>query len=97
MMMWTASPFGVKAPRGSVSGHGEEKPSMKEFIRIGVDLSKGFFQVHALEREGIACGEAEAEPGEVPGLLRRDRAVSDRHGGLRIGASLGAQVASDGP
>ena len=25
---------------------------MKEFIRIGVDLSKGFFQVHAIEREG---------------------------------------------
>jgi transposase len=25
---------------------------MQEFIRIGVDLSKGFFQVHALEREG---------------------------------------------
>jgi transposase len=25
---------------------------MQQFIRIGVDLSKGFFQVHALEREG---------------------------------------------
>lgn len=25
---------------------------MKEFSRIGVDLAKGFFQVHALEREG---------------------------------------------
>ncbi len=25
---------------------------MQEFIRIGVDLSEGFFQVHALEREG---------------------------------------------
>jgi transposase len=25
---------------------------MREFIRIGVDLSKGFFQIHALEHEG---------------------------------------------
>lgn len=28
---------------------------MKEFIRIGVDLSKGFFQVHAIEGEGSSA------------------------------------------
>ena len=25
---------------------------MKTFIRIGIDLAKNFFQVHAIEREG---------------------------------------------
>ena len=25
---------------------------MKTFIRIGVDLAKNFFQIHAIEREG---------------------------------------------
>jgi transposase len=28
---------------------------MKEFIRIGVDLSKGFFQVHAIEGDGSSA------------------------------------------
>jgi transposase len=27
------------------------RPSMKEFIRIGVDLGKNYVQVHALARE----------------------------------------------
>src|SRR3984893_11941371 len=27
------------------------RPSMKEFIRIGVDLAKNYFQIHALESE----------------------------------------------
>src|SRR5271169_5872055 len=31
------------------------RPSMNRFIRIGVDLGKNHFQVHALEREGDAA------------------------------------------
>ena len=34
---------------------------MKTFIRIGIDLAKNFFQVHAIERE-CACGYAQVEP-----------------------------------
>src|SRR5271166_554595 len=53
MMMWTASPLRHQSAKTeSVVDHAEEKPSMKEYSRIGVDLAKGFFQVHAIEREG---------------------------------------------
>jgi hypothetical protein len=53
MMMWTASPLRHQSAKTrSLRDPEEVKPSMKEFSRIGVDLAKGFFQVHALEREG---------------------------------------------
>ena len=62
---------------------------MKEFIRFGVDLSKGFFQVHAIEGEGSSA---------VRRKLSRAKFLSffagigrpDRDGSLRIGAPLGA-------
>src|ERR1700690_2850784 len=31
------------------------RPSVKKFIRIGVDLAKNFFQVHGIEQEGEAA------------------------------------------
>jgi len=36
----------------SLERHKEKGPSMKEFIRIGVDIAKNVFHVHALESEG---------------------------------------------
>ena len=35
----------------SLERHQTGRPSVKEFIRIGVDLAKNFFQVHGIERE----------------------------------------------
>jgi transposase len=59
---------------------------VKKFIRIGVDLAKNYFQVHALVSD---VGPA------VTRKLRRskmfaDRAEPHRYGGLRLGALLGA-------
>ena len=51
MMMWTASPERHQVPRRDRCRSRIGKPSMKTFIRIGIDLAKNFFQVYAIERE----------------------------------------------
>lgn len=49
--MWTAAPNGIivltRGRRSATKG----RPSTKKFIRIGVDLAKNYFQVHALASE----------------------------------------------
>ena len=52
VIMWTASPERHQVPRRDRWRSRIGKPSMRTFIRIGIDLAKNFFQVHALEREG---------------------------------------------
>src|SRR6266481_4323549 len=52
MMMWTASPKRHLVPKRGRRSATEGKPSMKKFIRTGIDLGKTYFQVHGLESEG---------------------------------------------
>lgn len=42
---------------------------MKMFIRIGIDLAKNFFQVHAIEREGAPAVARKLSRGKVLGFL----------------------------
>jgi hypothetical protein len=58
VMMWTASPERHQVPRRDRCRSRIGKPSMKTFIRIGIDLAKKFFQVHAIEREGAPAVRA---------------------------------------
>ena len=62
---------------------------MKEFSRIAVDLAKGFFQVHAIAREGSPGVTRKLSRAKFLGFFA-DRAVPYWDGGLRIGAPLGA-------
>ena len=70
---------------------------MEKFIRIGVDLAKNYFQVHALTSEG------------GPALTRKLTRLKMReffsgigplpcwHGGLRFIPLLGARACGHGP
>jgi transposase len=52
MMVWTAPPRRHQSAKAwSPVRHKKEEPSMEEFIRIGVDLGKRYFQIHALRGE----------------------------------------------
>src|SRR5438309_751031 len=51
-MMWTASPRRHLVPKRGRRSATRGRPSMTKFIRIGVDLAKNYFQIHALQSEG---------------------------------------------
>jgi hypothetical protein len=59
---------------------------MKKFIRIGVDLAKNYFQVHALESEGGKVASRKLTRAGMFKFLCGDRALSGGRGGLRFGA-----------
>jgi transposase len=65
VMMWTASPERHQVPRHDRCRSRIGKPSMKTFIRIGIDLAKNFFQVHAIEREGAPAVTRKLSRGKV--------------------------------
>src|SRR3984885_5613579 len=64
-MMWTASPERHQVPRRDRCRSRIGKPSMRTFIRIGIDLAKNFFQVHAIEREGEPAVTRKLSRGKV--------------------------------
>ena len=64
---------------------------MDEFSRIGVDLGKGCFSGAWLAGRRRLGGEPQIEPFEGAPVFRSDPALSDRHGGLRLGSLLGAK------
>src|SRR5271154_1585066 len=75
----------------------EGKPSMGKSIRnfatvtrVGLDLAKRVFQVHAVDakREIVVRAQAHARPAHP--VFRRAAAVCGGDGGVRLGASLGA-------
>ena len=63
--MWTASPERHQVPRRDRCRSQIGKPSMRTFIRIGIDLAKNFFQVHAIEREGEPAVTRKLSRGKV--------------------------------
>ena len=65
VIMWTASPERHQVPRRDRWRLRIGKPSMRTFIRIGIDLAKNFFQVHALEREGAPAVTRKLSRGKV--------------------------------
>src|SRR5262249_55043443 len=52
LMVWTASPARHHSAKAWPQSATERRPSVKQFIRIGVDLAKNYFQIHALSSEG---------------------------------------------
>ena len=70
---------------------------MRKYIRIGVDIAKNSFQVHALESEDCSATKLKLSRSGIVKFLAEGQAVRDRHGGLRLGALLGAAVSRDGP
>ena len=91
VMMWTASPERHQVPRRGRWRSRIGKPSMKSFIRIGIDLAKNFFQVHAIEREGAPAVTRKLSRGKVLGFFRASGALPRGHGGLRLVPLLGAR------
>src|ERR1700685_4368024 len=69
MTMWTASPERHQVPRRDRWRSRIGKPSMKSFIRIGIDLAKNFFQVHAIEREGAPAVARKLSRSKVLGFF----------------------------
>ena len=63
---------------------------MPKYIRIGVDIAKNSFQVHALESEDCSATKRKLSRSGDRQIPRRGRAAKDWHGGLRLGALLGA-------
>ena len=59
---------------------------MKEFIRIGVDPGKRYFQARGLENADGRAVTRKLASGGVSCVFRARQAVSDRHGSLRLGA-----------
>jgi transposase len=52
LMVWTASPQRHHSAKAwSPERHKEGRPPARKFIRIGVDLAKNYFQIHALSGE----------------------------------------------
>ena len=69
---------------------------MQETIRIGVDLGKTYFQLHAVEREGAVGARRKLSRTKMRAFFARSRALPGRHGGLRLGALLGARACRHG-
>ncbi len=68
---------------------------MKEFIRIGVDLAKNYFQIHALESEDGHAAARKLSRQAMRKFFSEIEPCVCRHGGLRLGALLGARTAGD--
>src|SRR5271166_3562297 len=52
MMMWAAPPKRHQVPKVVAGAPQTGRPSMDKFIRIGVDLGKNYFQLHAVGTDG---------------------------------------------
>ena len=65
LMMWTASPERHQVPRRDRCRSRIGKPVHENLIRIGIDLAKNFFQVHAIEREGEPAVTRKLSRGKV--------------------------------
>jgi hypothetical protein len=69
LMVWTAPPRRHQSAKGPLVRHKRGKPSMKKFIRIGIDLGKNYFQVHALERENGNATTRKLIEGDGPDIV----------------------------
>ena len=65
---------------------------MEKFIRIGVDLAKNYFQVHALRSESGAAVCRKLTRTKMRAFFFTGRALQGGHGGLWLGALLGART-----
>jgi len=63
---------------------------VKKFIRVGVDLAKNYFQIHALASEDGTPVTRKLTRVKMREFFLANRAGSRWHGGLRLGALLGA-------
>lgn len=69
---------------------------MKEFTRIGLDLAKNYFQVHALAESSGLIERKKTIPDQGPLVFLRASAHPYRYGSLRISSFLGARPQPNG-
>ena len=69
---------------------------MNKFIRIGIDLGKNHFQVHALESEDGRVRTRKLSRQAMRKFFSEIEPMLCRHGGLRFIALLGARTFGDG-
>jgi len=69
---------------------------MKKFIRIGVDLAKNYFQVHALESENGGTVTRKLKRSKMHEFFCANRALPHWHGGLRLSALLARELKAMG-
>ena len=99
-MGWTAPRRHQCAKMVVVNTPSEGKPSMGKSIgnltavtRVGLDLAKNVFQVHAVDAKGEVVVARKLTRGRLVGFLRRAAAVRGGDGGVLVGAPLGAAIA----
>jgi hypothetical protein len=64
---------------------------------IGLDIAKSVFQVHGVDAVGQVIIRRRVEASLRPGLFPEAAIVPDRHGGVRLIASLVARTPGAGP
>ena len=69
---------------------GKSITNLSSVTRVGLDLAKNVFQVHARRRDGARRRRQGDAARRVAGILRLAAALPGGDGGVRVGASLGA-------
>ena len=69
---------------------------MRKYIRIGVDIAKVLSKSTRLESEDCSHEGNKLSRSGIVKFLAEIETVRDRHGGLRLGALLGAAVSAMG-
>jgi transposase len=69
---------------------------VETFIRIGVDLAKNYFQVHALASESSPAVKRKLTRSKMHRFFSQIEPMLYRHGSLRLGALLGTRTQGDG-
>src|SRR5450759_331990 len=95
---------GVDGPTSTASkcqGVGAGGATMKETVHERVYQNRrrsgqAVYSDSCAGEQGRARGEAQVAPLEISRIFRRCRALPHRHGGLRLGALLGAPASRDG-
>ena len=96
MMVWTAPPKRHRVPRrgrwSATNGETVHERTYQNWRRFGQDpFSASCGWARRRRRR-----ERQIEPVEDTSVFCPDRAVSGRHGGMRLGTQLGARTCSDG-
>ena len=91
-MVWTA-PYGIDCARMRLLRSQTREPSVDQIIRIGMDTSKHFFQLHGVDASERPVLRRKLRRHEVLAFFCQAAANHYRYGGLRRGTLLGTGAA----
>src|SRR5277367_1025598 len=94
-MMWTAPPWGHLVPKGGRWSATKREAVHAEIYPNWRRHRQEFLSSPRAGERRLFRHETQTEPFRDRQIPRRRRAVRDRHGGLRLGALLGAAVSRD--